>query len=206
MAAGSYFVLLRSINENEQYEDEYKVEDFKIKYIEKNNFSKSGNFYINEFHKYPLKVDFDFDEDKTYKWVSIRNRKIYDQIFKFNFISGYTTLKDEFNLDSFKNNELVIDVNMANDIKLAIDYLLSRDYSLKFEDILNNYFIDLFGKLLPSYESFKSNEEICEDSNIFENEGRYFLKKTKVLMDAFLYMEKEDSLNELEYKLVYQVW
>ena len=88
MATGSYFVLLRSINENEQYEDEYKVEDFKIKYTEKNNFSKSGNFYINEFHKYPLKVDFDFDEDKTYKWVSIRNRKIYDQIFKFNFISG----------------------------------------------------------------------------------------------------------------------
>lgn len=47
MATGSYFVLLRSINENEQYEDEYKIEDFKIKYTEKNNFSKSGNFYIN---------------------------------------------------------------------------------------------------------------------------------------------------------------
>lgn len=115
-------------------------------------------------------------------------------------------LKDEFNLDSFKNNELVIDVNMANEIKIAADYLLSRDYSLKFEDILNNYFIDLFGKLLPSYESFKSNEEIGEDSNIFENEGRYFLKKTRMLMETFLYMEKEDSLNELEYKLVYQVW
>ena len=112
MATGSYFVLLRSINENEQYEDEYKVEDFKIKYTEKNNFSKSKNFYINEFHKYPLKVDFDFDEDKTYKWVSIRNRKIYDQIFKFNFISGYTMLKDEFNLESFKNNELKLMVDL----------------------------------------------------------------------------------------------
>lgn len=208
MATGSYFILLRSINGNEQYEDNYKIEDFKMKYTEKNNFSKSKNFYINEFHVHPLKFDFDsdFDENKNYKWVSIRNGKIYDQIFKFNFISGYTTLREEFNLDSFQNNELVIDVNMANEIKIAVDYLLSRNFSLKFEDILNNNFISLFGKLLPSYENFKLNEEICEDSNIFENEGRYFLKKTRMLMEAFLYMEKENSLNELEYKLVYHVW
>ena len=49
MAAGSYFVLLRSINENEQYEDEYKVEDFKIKYTEKIIFQNQEIFILMSF-------------------------------------------------------------------------------------------------------------------------------------------------------------
>ena len=208
MASGSYFVILRYNNDNKFY-DKSIIDNYIVDFKEyaRNRFNSAVN--IEKYQKLPLNLKFDdmFDEPKEFRYVSIDTYKIYDEIGTFYFISGFTKLKEFYNMDAFRNSEVEISLETAQEIKIAAEYLLNRDYSLKTEDLLDNYFIRCLGEQLPSYEHFISgNEEPFDNNDCFECEGRNFLRKTLDVMRTFIRLMNENSLNEAEYKLIYYCW
>ena len=205
MSTGSYFILLRKSKFNEKI-----IKDEVDKYI--NDYNKLYNQpygYINdsfenqEFFKFPLTLE--TIQPNYFKWVSFKNYLIYDEIFICNFLSSFTQLREYFNLDPYKKSELIIDFNVANDIKIAIDYLLSRNFSLKIEDIMNNQWIRIFGELLPSYETFLEGKKFTNYNNEEENDGRYILTKLQNVFNTYIWINNEND-DDCEYFLIYHVW
>lgn len=207
MSSGSYFLMLRTSKsiENEivdKKEIQSYIDDFNKKYTCIG--FQSDTFEDKEFYAYPLTLE--HNEINNYKWVSFKTGKIYDEIFCLNFLSDFAQLKEEYALDPFRNSEMKISFGQAKEMLVAINYLLSRNFSLKTEDILNNHYIRVFGEMLPSYEAFLNGKRFYENNDLDENESRYVLNKLQSLFNIYIWMENENSLNECEYILLYHVW
>lgn len=205
MASGSYFIILRHAKNINQIKNKISidnfVEQFKKRYL-------SARKEIDEYFKLPLNEKFEdiWMPENTFQWVSTKSYKVYDEIGKYEFISGFTALKEYYNLDAYNNSELIISLNTAKEMKIAIDYILSRDYSLKTEDLLNNPFIRAFGEQLPSYENFiykHTPENEVNYGDCFETEGWYFLLKTQAALSTFIWLCHENDFDDAEYQLVY---
>lgn len=207
MSSGSYFVLLRRSKsiENEKVTDEY-IKNFIDEYNKRNCCLGNETFDNQEFYKYPLSFDYDFEKTDHFKWVSFKDHQIYDEIFICRFLSDFTQLREEFNLDSYKRSELIIDNVLAMKLKMAVDYLLSRNFSLKTEDILNNRYIRILGEILPSYESFLSNKKFTNFNDYFEKNGHTVLKKLQYLLDSYIWIDNDRDEEQCEYFLIYHVW
>ena len=209
MATGSYFIILRTTDIKIPYEKE-TLDNFCVKFKERNNLTQNTFYNLPEYMSLPLNLDFDeqFEAQRTFSWVSTKTYKIYDELFKTRFISGFDVLKKYYNLDTFNNTELEITYTMAANMKTAIDYLLNRDYSIKLEDLLDNGYIRAFGELLPSYEHFITSETEynIDYTDCFEVDGTSFLKKFSATLSTFLTLCNEDMFNDAEYKLIYHVW
>jgi hypothetical protein len=204
MSNSSYFTLLRKSKENLQFSNKL-IEEFIIsKYNEMMFMNNNKATSVEEMQKeisnyYPI---------TTFKYISIKNKNEYDVVFQFHFTSGFNVLKDEFNLNPYnKYSDIIIDLNLAKEMLIAIDYILSRDYSHKFEDILNNYYINVFGDLIPNFQyRFNDKPDLDEfESEELEKEGFYYLKKCRDIIAAYILIEKENTLNEAEYILLYSV-
>ena len=205
MSSGSYFLILRHVNVAAEVKNKISIDSFVERY-KKRILSNTGN--VEEYFKLPLNEKFEdiWMPKNTFKWVSTKSYKVYDELGKYDFISGFTALKEYYNLGSYNNNELIISLNTAKEMKIAIDYILSRDYSLKTEDLLDNSFIRVFGEQLPSYENFiykHTPENEVNYGDCFETEGWYFLMKTQAVLSTFIWLCHENDFDEAEYQLVY---
>lgn len=207
MSSGSHFILLRHSKsiEHEKVTESY-IKEFIDEYNKRNGFLTKETFESQTFYKYPLSLDYDLDKVNCFKWVSFSNRQLYDEIFICNFLSDFTQLREEFNLDSYRKSEIIIDNVLAMRMKMAVDYLLGRDYSLKTEDLLHNQYIRIFGEILPSYESFLAGKKFTDHNDYFEKSGHSVLKRLQYLLNTYVWLDNERDEDQCEYFLIYQVW
>ena len=72
----------------------------------------------------------------------------YTKLLDFHFISTFSCLKKEWNLNPyyFKSSSKLVSKNEAEKILQAIKYVLSEKYSKEFEDILSNEYVEIFGE------------------------------------------------------------
>lgn len=204
MSNSSYFTLLRKSKENLQFSDKLIDEFIVSKYNEMTLLNNNKVSSIEEMKKeisnyYPI---------NSFKYISIKDKNEYDVVFQFHFTSGFNVLKEEFNLNPYnKYSDIIIDVNLSKDMLCAIDYILSRNYSHKFEDILNNYYIDVFGNLIPKFQYRFSDKIDLDEYELeeMEKEGIYYLKKCRDILASYILIDKENTLNEAEYILLYSI-
>jgi hypothetical protein len=144
--------------------------------------------------------------DEFGEYISVNDKHIYIDIMNMHFLTEFSVLKDEFNLYSNSNaGQVEIDINTANELLTAVNYLLGKNYSDQFEIILNNYYVKLLGELLPSYQYRNSSNSIDYEDAEFESSGIYYLKKMQAILQAYIWMEKENTCNEYVYKLIYMI-
>lgn len=210
--------------------DKDKLNEIKNRYIESNNGKEKDAF--------PIIIDSNFkphqysEECRTV--TEIRNRYFtidgnpVDELISEFFISNYHELWDEFNLQgyNFGRSEYNISLKEAEEITIAIKYLLNGEYSNKMEDILNNKWIRIFGNGYTKYSNFysPSNKKIyiereCDDiwtinlgdvmmdredkENDLEHE--YNMKSTLQIMETFISLCNEYHEKYVEYMLIYSV-
>jgi hypothetical protein len=144
--------------------------------------------------------------DEFGEYISVNDKHIYIDIMNMHFLTEFSVLKDEFNLYSNSNaGQVEIDINTANELLTAVNYLLGKNYSDQFEIILNNYYVKLLGELLPSYQYRNSSNSIDYEDAEFERSGIYYLKKMQAILQAYIWMEKENTCKEYVYKLIYMI-
>ena len=149
MASGSYFTIFRKSNSITLPAD--KLEVLKAEYMKSHDglFPKEKDKNCN----IPLLMQ----EDFVHSDYSIKDAKsnnyydkdgvLHEKLLAFDFCSTFTCLKEKFNLNAYKNAEcsVMISQDEARKMLQAIKYVLSGEYNKKFEDILNNEYVQLFG-------------------------------------------------------------
>lgn len=150
MSSGSYFTIYRKCK-NVVLEAE-KLQALRNEYIDA---VKNGLFGYNKDNAkddIPLLLH-DGYKSNSYD-LECKNNNFYDndgilheRLLDFHFGSSFTCLKTEFNLNPYINKEssVFISKDEASKMLQAINYILSNDYSKKFEEILNNKYVDIFG-------------------------------------------------------------
>ena len=149
----------------------------------------------------------DVENEKSI-FLSVEDNGTYVPIMTFYFPSDFGVLKDEYNMYSSPcASQVIIDLHTAKELVQAIDYLLAGNYSEQFELILNNYYIKKFGELLPLYDFryAKIDELNSVEINEFTQSGNYILKKLQTILNAYIWLEAENSLHTFKYKLIYQI-
>lgn len=147
-------------------------------------------------------------ENEKSVFLSVDDNSTYIPIMSFYFPSDFSVLKDEYNMYSSScASQVIIDLHTAKELVQAIDYLLAGNYSEQFELILNNYYIKKFGELLPLYDFryAKIDELNSVEINEFTQSGNYILKKLQTILNAYIWLENENSLHTFKYKLIYQI-
>ena len=147
-------------------------------------------------------------ENEKSVFLSVDDNGAYIPIMSFYFPSDFGMLKDEYNMYSSPcASQVIIDLHTAKELVQAIDYLLVGNYSEQFELILNNYYIKKFGELLPLYDFryAKIDELNSVEINEFTQSGNYILKKLQTILNAYIWLEAENSLHTFKYKLIYQI-
>lgn len=195
---GSYFYILRKTKYNKVYstsafnkiveEKRWLYDDFKPEKLS-----------LNDIQNYQILNDF--------KCISIQNKTEYDILLDAHFTSGFNCLIEEFNMNAYnKFGEKTIPLYMAKEMAQAVNYILSLNYSKQIELILNNPYLDVFETLYyPFTCRFIHSDSKDAESNEFDKEGLYFLKKIKNVLDTFILLNDENSFNEeVEYVLVYK--
>lgn len=206
MASGSYFTLLRKTKNNLKFSDKF-IEEFIIhKYKEAAVFNTTLNVQtaIEDMKKGLC----DYHQISTFKYLSLKDNYELDVIMELHFTSGFKILKEEFNMNSYNVNCIkVFDINLCKQMKIALDYILSRDYSKKFEDILDNYYIEMFGNEIPYFQYRFNNNFVIPDGDLESEEliieTDYYYKKLRDLFASYILIDRENTLNEAEYYLLY---
>ena len=195
MSSGSYFLILRndgSVYSNQEFDQILKLNEVWLK----NDFSEK-DFILDEIQE--------FQKVNQNLYVSVKSKKKYFLILESWFGSNFSCLTEEFNMNSYnKWGEHEFTIENAKKIIQAIDYILSLKYSRDFELILDNYYLDIFKELYsPFYNRFikDKNEKITDEE---DESGIYSLKKLRTILNTFILLEDENTLNEFEYRLIYK--
>ncbi len=102
----------------------------------------------------PLFMDSEFKSKPSYdedsKKTSIYYDKdgiVHEKLLDFHFGSAFTCLREHFALNPYKLSQSSVVVSKADAEKMlqAIEYVLSEEYSKKFESVLNNEYVKMFG-------------------------------------------------------------
>lgn len=95
-------------------------------------------------------IDYD-DCDIYYDAEGYEHKKLLD----FHFGSSFTSLKEHFRLNAYKFSESSTLVSKAEAAKIlqAIEYILSGEYSKKFEDVLSNEYASILGEGYSPFEN-----------------------------------------------------
>ena len=230
MASGSYFTIFRKSKSITLPAD--KLEALKAEYMKLNDniFPKEDGKSCN----IPLLMQEDFVYSE-YGLDKARSNNYYDKdgvlhekLLTFDFCSTFTCLKEKFNLNAYKNDECsaMISQDEARKMLQAIKYVLSGEYSKKFEDILNNEYVQLFGDGYSLFDNrFSKHKDkiyVDKDSNdgysiSFGDDGWdaeiaesdddiiFNLKRTRSCLQAFLDAECYEWDN-FELVLEYTAW
>ncbi len=201
MSCPSEFMILRRNYISSEQEDKF-IEDKQLEWKKTQliSYLKSEDELKDVITPNFIKLD-EFGE-----YISVKDKHIYIDIMNMHFLTEFSVLKDEFNLYSNSNaGQVEIDINTANELLTAVNYLLGKNYSDQFEIILNNYYVKLLGELLPSYQYRNSSNNIDYEDAEFERSGIYYLKKMQAILQAYIWMEKENTCKEYVYKLIYMI-
>lgn len=200
MSSGSVLNILRS-NKKHKHTVRNKIINNKIEEFKSNlaGLVSAENIIIPNYLMF---------EDNMDVMLSIKDKQYFNILLDAHFSSQFTELKDEYNLNPYNGtNQVVIDIHTAKEMLQAIKYLLSRNYSLGIEDILDNYWISVFSELLPSYytQNITDSEFINENKDI-EQEGKYILTKFKTVLETYILLVNENCCNEYQYILLYSAY
>lgn len=140
------------------------------------------------------------------EYINLKDKRKYDILLDLGFCSTFRCLREEFNLDPFRNPTVEIDISTAKEMRQAIKYLLNYKYSDKVEEIMDNYYIKIFGSEIPEFEYRKNKDIDVESDDYFSEEGKYALKKFLVALNTFIWQNDEYCFdNKLQLKLIYCV-
>ena len=199
MAQISNMVLLRY---------EYKVDENIVKAAQDTWKEQSKGLFTDKLPENTVNFIKTDVENEKLCFFSVEDNGAYVPIMSFYFPSEFGILKDEYNMYSSPcASQVILDLHTAKELVQAIDYLLAGNYSEQFELILNNYYIKKLGELLPLYEFryAKIDELNSDEINEFTQSGNYILKKLQTILNAYIWLEAENSLNTFKYKLIYQI-
>lgn len=171
MSSGSYFTLYRRFNEVkapsetiEALKNEYFLANKKELFAEKQD-DEAMKKDIPLLLWAGFKADFaerEAEDNKTDVYYSDDGTK-HIKLLVFHFGSTFTALKDDhfcLNPYKFNQNSVLISKLEAEKILQAIDYVLSEDYNKKFEQVLNNGYVELLGNgYSPFDKRFRHSHE-----------------------------------------------
>lgn len=172
MASGSYFTIFRKSKSITL--PATKLEMLKAEYMKMNSSlfkeedDKSSNvpLLMQEDFTYS---DCEIDKAKSNNYYD-KDGVLHEKLLTFDFCSTFTCLKEKFNLNAYKNSEcsVMISKDEARKMLQAIKYVLSGEYSKKFEDILNNEYVQLFGN---GYSLFDNRFSKHKDKIYVDKDG-----------------------------------
>lgn len=155
MSSGSYFTIYRkkiNCKASQEWLDALKNE-----YFLSNKSSclfKDGASEDEMKKDIPLFMDSEFKSKSSYDEDSKKTNIYYDKdgivhekLLDFHFGSAFTCLREHFALNPYKLSQSSVVVSKADAEKMlqAIEYVLSEEYSKKFESVLNNEYVKMFG-------------------------------------------------------------
>ena len=156
MSSGSYFTMYRKKSQCKASQD--VLDALKNEYFLSN---KSCGIFKDSKDEDEMKKDIPLFMDSEFKASAmsydedIKKTNIYydkdgivhEKLLDFHFGSSFTCLKEHFGLNPYKLSQSSVVVSTADAEKMlqAIEYVLGEDYSKKFENVLNNEFVKMFG-------------------------------------------------------------
>lgn len=177
MSSGSYMTIYRKLHKNVVSKD--KLDAIREEYYKSN---KSACFNADRSEEL-LRADVPIlleDGYKAEQHCCGQSQLFYDKdgvkhikLLSFHFSSSFTCLKEHWNLNPYTHSQESVIVS-ANDVKnllQAAKYVLSGEYSKKFEEILSNDYVELLGK---DYPPFAHRFRTAAEPIYIEREGRNF--------------------------------
>lgn len=217
MSSGSYFTIYRK--NKGKVAGPYIIDALKSEYIKSEQSSmvgidgkrvKEGTFPL--FMQKNFKADTSIDDDDTCNEFYDSDGVLHERLLMFEFCSDFTALKEHFRLNAYVYNERSTTVSRecAEKLLQAADYILSREYNEKFEEILDNKYVELLGDGYSPFDSRFAHERepVCIDKS--SDDGYYVtfgdrqsvletresdsnvvfnLKRMKYCLQAFLHAE-----------------
>lgn len=166
MSSGSYITIYRKLRKNVVAKD--KLDAIREEYY-KSNKGTCFNACDNEESlraDMPILLEDGFSAEQPY---GSQTQLFYDKdgvehfkLLSFHFLSSFTCLKEHLNLNPYTRSRAsaIISAKDAKDMLQAAKYVLSGEYSRKFEEILSNDYVELFGEDYPPYvRRFKKSAE-----------------------------------------------
>ena len=236
MSSGSYFTIYRKHSNNKL--DNKALNALKNEYFLAN---KDGIFYADSKrsdadmkNEIPVLMEANYkakrsveEADKPTSIYYDANGIMHEKLLDFNFGSAFTCLKEHFGLSPycFSKMSVLISKSEAKKILQAVEYVLSECYDKKFEDILDNEYVKIFGEGYSLFDRrFKASKDPIYidkdghgytvnfndyryDAETSENDDdmKFNLSRTKACILAFLNAE-ECTWDGEELVLAYSAW
>ena len=110
------------------------------------------------------------DRDLTpddFTYVDMATSTTLQKMISVDFPSTFSQLKEEYRLNSYDlaTSSTLIERSDAENILVAVKYLLLGKYSKEMEDVMDNRFIKILGDSYPRYINRKMRENIYLDKN-----------------------------------------
>lgn len=226
MSSGSCFELYRKYNikssDNEydqikkQYTYENQCEDLPLVLDLMHNIENS--VYDKETKQWKDTTDYSIaGQRKRYQSILLSDKTYLDLLLSWDFGSGFTCLKNEWNLSAyrFSKSQYIIDFPTAEKILQACKYLLSNEWSDSFEKILDNKWINILAAENDSNSFWKyvyrKNKKLFRETETENeyNDIEFYIKRLHDVLNTYISLDNDYSFNELaktEYLLVYTAW
>lgn len=166
MSSGSYFTLYRKCKNISISQD--ALDALKNEYFLANKNDVFNNSSDEEEMKkdMPLLMHKSFKVDpqareaveKSFEYYDANGIR-HDKLVEFSFNSSFTCLREKFNLNPYKHSHssVLVSKDEAKKMLQAIEYVLGEDYSKKFEQVLNNEYVSMFGNGYSPFDNRFSN-------------------------------------------------
>lgn len=155
MSSGSYFTIYRKTSRSVQAD---VLEAVREEY-RKSNASSLSTSSSEDKDDFPVLMNTNFKselqeiDERCNEYID-KDGVVHEKLLDFHFGSSFTCLKDKFRTNPYKFSEssLIISRDEAEKMLQAAEYVLSENYSKKFEDILSNEYVELFGRGLSAFD------------------------------------------------------
>lgn len=170
MSSGSYFTIYRKHTNKKVAQD--VLDALKEQYRKSNQSSFSSS--SKDPDDFPILMHASFkselqEDDENCSVYYDKDGVVHDKLLEFHFGSSFTCLKEKFRTNAYVFSESSVIVSKAEAEKMlqAIEYVLSEDYSKKFEDILDNEYVEVFGRGFSKFDDrfSSSSEKVYIDKN-----------------------------------------
>lgn len=170
MSSGSYFTIYMKHTKKKVAQDVLDALKEQYRKSNQNSFSSSSK----DPDDFPILMHASFkselqEDDENCSVYYDKDGVVHDKLLEFHFGSSFTCLKEKFRTNAYVFSESSVIVSKAEAEKMlqAIEYVLSEDYSKKFEDILDNEYVEVFGRGFSKFDDrfSSSSEKVYIDKN-----------------------------------------
>lgn len=228
MSSGSYMTIYRKLRKNVVSKD--RLDAIREEYYKSNK----GTCFSTDKNEESLRADVPVlleDGFNAEQSCGGQSQLFYDKdgiehfkLLSFHFSSSFTCLKEHWNLNPYTRSQasIIVSAKDAKDLLQAAKYVLSGEYSKKFEEILSNDYVELLGEDYPPFarrfrkaaepiyiEREEQNFKVVRGDYGFEDEeadcasyAKYSLETLVACLEAFVRAECYDFDGEelvLEY-------